>query len=38
MWRDDLTIEELEMIAENEIIEIVPNFKKEEINLVSVII
>jgi len=36
MWRDELSIEELEMIAENELIEIIPNFKRDEINLISV--
>ena len=35
MWRDELSIDELEMIAENELIEIVPNFKREEIQLIS---
>lgn len=34
MWRDTHTISELEFLAEANEIEIVPNFKKNELNLI----
>jgi hypothetical protein len=36
MWRDTHTINELEFLAENTNIEIIPFFNKPELNLVSV--
>jgi GINS complex subunit 2 len=33
MWRCNNSINELEFLAENIIIEIIPNFKKDELNL-----
>lgn len=37
MWRDTNTISELEFLAENNVIEIIPLFRKEEINLICVL-
>ncbi len=36
MWRNNHSINELEFLAENVTIEIIPNFKKDEINLLCV--
>jgi GINS complex subunit 2 len=33
MWRDTNTISELEFLAETELMEIIPNFKKDEVKL-----
>lgn len=35
MWRDSFSVQELEFIAENSSIEIIPNFKREKITLIS---
>lgn len=35
MWRDSFSVQELEFIAENTCIEIIPNFKREKITLIS---
>ena len=35
MWRDSLTNPELEFIAESTLISIVPNFRKDAIQLIS---
>ncbi len=37
MWRDTNSINELEFMAENTLIEIIPFFKKDEIDLLCVI-
>lgn len=36
MWRDEHSIQELEFLAENTLIEIIPNFRKEELKLLCV--
>jgi hypothetical protein len=38
MWREENTIQEIEFVAESTYIEIIPNFKKEELKLLCVII
>jgi hypothetical protein len=36
MWRDTHSVDELEFLCETSLIEIIPNFRKDEISLISV--
>ena len=36
MWKENLSVSELEFLAEQNIVEIKPNFRKEEMKLLAV--